>query len=63
MSSFMVSAAMQRANEVIAAQSATVVPADYFDQLLAALDEPAGNATRLATAAKKTRGHRRIRIP
>jgi uncharacterized protein (DUF1778 family) len=61
MSTFMVSAAVQRADEVIAERSATVVPADYFDQLLAALDEPPEKAPRLAAAAKKTRRHRRIR--
>jgi uncharacterized protein (DUF1778 family) len=61
MSTFMVSAAVQRADEVIAEQSATVVPAGYFDQLLAALDEPPERAQRLAAAAKKARRQRRIR--
>lgn len=61
MSAFMVVAAVQRADDVIAEQSATVVPGDYFDQLLAALDEPAEKALRLAAAAKKARRQRRIR--
>jgi len=61
MSTFMVAAAVQRADDVIADQSSTVVPADYFDQLLAALDEPAEKAPRLATAAKQSRRQRRIR--
>lgn len=61
MSAFMVSAAVQRADDVIAERSATVVPADYFDELLAALDEPAERAPRLAAAAKKARRQRRIR--
>ena len=61
MSAFMVTAAVQRADDVIAEQSATVVPADYFDQLHAALDEPAEKAPRLAAAAKKARRQRRIR--
>ena len=41
--------------------SATVVSADHFDELLAALDEPAEQTPRLAAAAKKARRHRRIR--
>ena len=61
MSSFMVSAAVARADDVIAERSATVVPSDYFDQLLAALDEPAESSPRLAAAAKKARRQRRIR--
>jgi uncharacterized protein (DUF1778 family) len=32
--------ALERANEVITARTTTFVPAEYFDQLLAALDEP-----------------------
>lgn len=52
---------MRRADDVIAEQSATVVPADYFDQLLAALDEPAEKAPRLVAAAKNARRQRRIR--
>jgi uncharacterized protein (DUF1778 family) len=40
---FVITAAEQRADEVLA--SASVVPADYFDSLLAALDEsPRPNA-------------------
>jgi uncharacterized protein (DUF1778 family) len=60
MSAFIVSAAVQRADEVIAEQSSTVVPSDYFDQLLGALDEAAEPSPRLAIAAK--RAHRRSRI-
>lgn len=61
MSAFVVSAAVRRADEVIAERSATVVPSDYFDQLLAALDEPGESAPRLAAAATKARRRRRIR--
>ncbi len=60
MSAFMVSAAVERADELIAAHTATVVPSDYFDQLLAALDEPAEPSPRLAAAAERARRQRRI---
>jgi uncharacterized protein (DUF1778 family) len=58
-SAFLVSAAVERADEVIAESTITVVPADYFDKLLAALDEPESAPT-LTRAA--TRAHRRRRI-
>lgn len=53
-SAFMVDAAVERADEIIAAATTTVVPADYFDALLEALDEPEP-APRLARAAKRAR--------
>lgn len=53
-SAFVVGAAVDRADEVIALATTTVVPADYFDDLLAALDEP-DPAPRLAKAAKRSR--------
>jgi len=62
MSAFMVAAAVQRADDVIAEQSATVVSPDYFELLLAALDEPAEKSPRLAAAAKRARRERRIRV-
>jgi uncharacterized protein (DUF1778 family) len=58
---FIVLAAVQRADEVIAEQSSTVVPSDYFDQLLAALDEAPEPSPRLAVAAKRSRRQSRIR--
>jgi len=61
MSAFIVSAAVQRADEVIAEQFSTVVPSDYFDQLLVALDEAAEPSPRLAIAAKRARHQSRIR--
>jgi uncharacterized protein (DUF1778 family) len=61
MSAFIVSAAMQRADDVIAEQSSTVVPYDYFDQLLAALDEMPEPSPRLAAAARRARRQPRIR--
>ncbi len=60
MSTFMVSAAVDRAEELIAARTATVVPSAYFDQLLAALDAPAEPSPRLAAAAKRARRQHRI---
>ena len=53
-SAFLVSAAVERAEEVIAATTTTTVPADYFDDLLAALDV-AEVAPRLAKAARRRR--------
>lgn len=57
LSSFMVAAAAEKAEQVIAAQTTTVVPSEYFDQLVSAIDR-ADPAPRLARAAK--RGRRRI---
>lgn len=61
LSAFIVSAAVQRADDVIAEQSSTVVPSDYFDQLLAALDEAPEASPRLAAAARRARRQSRIR--
>jgi uncharacterized protein (DUF1778 family) len=58
-SAFMVGAAVERADEIIAEATTTTIPADYFDGLLAALDEPA-QARRLARAAKRARRSPRI---
>jgi uncharacterized protein (DUF1778 family) len=58
-SAFVVEVAVERADQIIAASTTTVVPADYFDDLLAALDE-AGEASRLAEAAKRSRRSHRI---
>lgn len=58
-SAFMVGAAVERADEIIAATTTTVVPADYFDGLLAALDETEA-APRLAKAARRARRAPRI---
>lgn len=59
LSAFMVEAAVERADQVLADQSVTVVPAEYFDELVAALDEP-DRAPQLGRAAK--RAGRRARI-
>lgn len=58
-SAFMVSAAVERADQIMAEATTTIVPADYFDDLLAALDQPE-RAPRLAKAAERTRRQRRI---
>ena len=60
LSSFVIDAAVDRADELIAAEAATVVPSDYFDALLAALDASAEPSPRLEATAK--RAHRRRRI-
>jgi uncharacterized protein (DUF1778 family) len=58
-SAFIVTAAAEKADQVIAARTTTVVPADYFDRLIAAIDR-ADRAPRLARAAKLARKDRRI---
>jgi uncharacterized protein (DUF1778 family) len=58
-SAFVVGAAVVRADEVIASMTTTLVPADYFDDLLAVLDEPDA-APGLAKAAKQARRTARI---
>ena len=58
-SAFVVEVAVERADEIIAAATTTVVPADYFDDLLAALDEP-DDAPRLAEAVQGSRRSHRI---
>ncbi len=40
LSAFVLDAASERAEQVIAASSATVVPSEFFDELWAALDAP-----------------------
>jgi uncharacterized protein (DUF1778 family) len=59
-SAFMVSAAVERADEIISEATTTTVPANYFDELLVALDEPQP-APRLAKAAQRARRQRRIK--
>lgn len=54
-SAFVLDAAAERAEDVIAAATETVVPSEYFDELLAWLDEPSKPNARLAAAARKRR--------
>jgi len=58
-SSFVVLAALDRAETVVNEQASTVVPADYFDRLLATLDEH-GRAPALERAARQAQQRRRI---
>ena len=59
-SAFMVDAAVHRADTVITEATTTVVPEEYFDALLAALDA-AEPAPRLEQAANDASRQRRIR--
>lgn len=59
-SSFVVSAAVEKAEQVIAESDVTSVPANYFDRLLASIDK-ADQSPRLTSAAKRARQSRRIR--
>lgn len=52
-SAFVVDAAAEAAERVIAEQRVTVVPSDFFDALVAALDEPGEPAPALERAAKR----------
>jgi len=52
-SGFMVEAASEKAEQVIAEASYTMVPADFFDNLLAALDEPVQPIQALRSAATR----------
>jgi len=45
---------------VIAARTTTVVPSEYFDRVLSAIDDP-DPAPRLESVAKRARQRRRIR--
>ena len=63
MSSFLVTAAVSRADDVVAAQLSTIVPSGYFDDLVAALDSPADELPHLAAAARRARRRPRIVAP
>lgn len=59
-SSFVVLAALDRADILVREQSSTVVPAAYFDRLLTSLDTPE-EAPGLSRAAAAVRRHGRIK--
>jgi uncharacterized protein (DUF1778 family) len=59
-SSFVVLAALDRADVLVSERASTVVPAAYFDRLVASLDEPR-DAPRLARAARAAGRRRRIK--
>jgi uncharacterized protein (DUF1778 family) len=55
-SSFVVAAATERADEVVRQhETHTTVPAEFFDALIASLDEPAEVNPALAKAARRSR--------
>ena len=53
MSGFVVAAAAEKAERVIAEHAYTLVPSDYFDRLLEVLDEPAEPMPELAAVARR----------
>lgn len=53
-SDFIREAVAIRAEEVLAEEAATLVPPDFFDALVAALDEPPRANPTLAAAAERT---------
>jgi|GraSoiStandDraft_17_1057272.scaffolds.fasta_scaffold96293_1 uncharacterized protein (DUF1778 family) len=55
MTSFVLEAAAERAEQTIAQAATTVVPADFFDTLYKALDAPPVPNVALARAAKRSR--------
>jgi uncharacterized protein (DUF1778 family) len=59
-SSFVVLAALWRAEDLVRERASTMIPAAYFDQLVASLDEP-GDAPGLTRAAKRVGRRRRIK--
>lgn len=60
MSSFIVAAAVEKAEEVISEHMVTRVPPDFFDRLVATLDEP-DPSPGLEQAVKKVRANPQIR--
>jgi uncharacterized protein (DUF1778 family) len=59
LSSFIVAAAAEKAEQVIAARTTTVIPSEYFDDLLSAIDQ-ADQAPALERAAIRVRQRGRI---
>jgi uncharacterized protein (DUF1778 family) len=61
LSGFMVAAAAEKAERVIADHAYTLVPSDYFDRLLEVLDEPAEPVPEIAAVARREREQPRFR--
>lgn len=60
-SGFMADAAAEKAEQVIAEHAYTLVPSDYFDEILASLDDPPVAIPQLVAAARRTRAKRPFR--
>jgi len=58
-SQFVLGAATREADRILGEGQVQVLPAEQFDALLAALDEPATEMPNLAEAARKKRRYRR----
>ena len=61
LSGFVVAAAAEKAERVIAEHAYTLVPSDYFERLLETLDQPPEPMPELAAAARREREHPRFR--
>ena len=61
-SAFLIATAIERADEIVAADRVMVVPAEWFDEFVATLDR-AEPAPRLAAAARRARRDARIITP
>ncbi|MHB1568684.1 MAG: type II toxin-antitoxin system TacA family antitoxin [Solirubrobacteraceae bacterium] len=61
MSGFVVAAATEKAERVIAEHAYTLVPSDYFDRLLEVLDQAAEPMPELAAVARRERSQPRFR--
>ncbi len=61
-SAFVIRAAVERADQILAAAMVTATPAEYFDELVAALDQP-DESPRLVEAVARTRRDARIIRP
>ena len=60
-SGFIVAAAAEKAERVIAEHAYTLVPSDYFDRLLASLDQPVEAMPELTAVARREREQPRFR--
>jgi uncharacterized protein (DUF1778 family) len=60
LSTFVLDAAVDRAEEILATETTTLVPIDYFETLLANLDAP-DQAPTLARSARRARDNRNLR--
>lgn len=59
-SAFVINAAVDQADRVLAEYATTATPTDYFDRLLSVLDEPDVVPNLAKAASRAQRGHRII---